>query len=223
MQNLSSGVFALFILTVGLTIWLFFRATHYAKIPMILVLFLTVVQSILGLSTFYLDSKALPPRFVFLIMPSFIMIVIALLLPSLKKFIDSMSLERLTILHTIRIPVEIVLYYLFLASLIPKSMTFEGTNFDILSGISAPVIFYLVFKMKVLPQKLLLFWNFACLGLLINIVGTAILSAQTPFQMFAFEQPNVGVAYFPFLLLPSIIVPIVLFSHLVAIRKLWNA
>jgi hypothetical protein len=66
----------------------------------------------------------------------------------------------------------------------------------------------------------LLAWNFLCLGLLINIVFTALLSAPFPFQRFAFDQPNIALAYFPFTWLPCWIVPLVLLSHLVSIRKL---
>tara|TARA_R110002096_G_scaffold209585_1_gene396758 strand:- start:1620 stop:1829 length:210 start_codon:yes stop_codon:yes gene_type:complete len=48
----------------------------------------------------------------------------------------------------------------------------------------------------------------------------AALSAQTPFQQLAFDQPNIGVTYFPFVWIPAVIVPIILFSHLVSIRQL---
>jgi hypothetical protein len=63
-------------------------------------------------------------------------------------------------------------------------------------------------------------WNFICLGLLLNIVINAILAAPFPFQQFAFDQPNRGVLYFPFIWLPGFIVPAVLLSHLVNIRQL---
>jgi len=46
------------------------------------------------------------------------------------------------------------------------------------------------------------------------------LSAPSPIQKIAFEQPNIAILYFPFCWLPTFIVPIVLFSHLVAVRKL---
>jgi hypothetical protein len=65
-----------------------------------------------------------------------------------------------------------------------------------------------------------LVWNFICLGLLFNIVVHAVLSAPLPFQQLAFDQPNVAILYFPYVWLPAFIVPVVLLSHLVAIRKL---
>lgn len=63
-------------------------------------------------------------------------------------------------------------------------------------------------------------WNFLGLALLIVIVVLAVLSAKTPLQQFAFDRPNIAVAYFPFNWLPSVVVPIVLLSHLAALRQL---
>ncbi|HQW96450.1 MAG TPA: hypothetical protein PLU58_11640, partial [Saprospiraceae bacterium] len=62
--------------------------------------------------------------------------------------------------------------------------------------------------------------NILCSGLLLNVVVIALLSAQTPFQKLAFDQPNIGVTFFPFVWLPSVVVPIVLIGHLAAIRQL---
>ncbi|MDZ7899625.1 MAG: hypothetical protein U5N85_16590 [Arcicella sp.] len=71
-----------------------------------------------------------------------------------------------------------------------------------------------------MSKKTLLAWNVICLILLLNIVINAAPSAPLPIQQFAFDQPNIAILYFPFNLLPSVVVPLVLFSHLVAIRRL---
>ena len=69
---------------------------------------------------------------------------------------------------------------------------------------------------------MLLVWNVCCLLILGVTVSVAIMSMPTPFQQFGFDQPTVAVFYFPFVWLPGIVVPVVYFSHLVAIRKLWR-
>jgi hypothetical protein len=99
-------------------------------------------------------------------------------------------------------------------------MTFGGYNFDIISGVTAPIVYFLYYMKKKISKRFLLFWNFICLGLLANILIIALLSAKTPFQQLAFEQPNIGVTYFPFVWLPAVIVPIVLFSHIASIRQI---
>ena len=137
-----------------------------------------------------------------------------------RNFIDTLNTGQLTLLHTIRIGVEIVLFYLFVAKTIPIEMTFEGRNFDIIAGLTAPLVYYFGYVKKLLSSKLLIAWNICCLVLLINIVITAILSVHTPFQHFGFDQPNIAVAHFPFCWLPGIVVPLVLFSHLATLRQL---
>lgn len=99
-------------------------------------------------------------------------------------------------------------------------MTFEGRNLDILSGLTAPVIAWLAFRGSKINRPLLVAWNLLALGLLLNILINAILALETPFQQFAFDQPNRGVLYFPFIWLPAIIVPIVFVSHAVSLREL---
>ncbi|GAA4278373.1 hypothetical protein GCM10022259_30980 [Aquimarina mytili] len=184
------------------------------------VLIWAIAVGVLGLSGFYQKIDTFPPRFVFLIGPGFVVVLLLFLTKRGRQFMDSLNLKWLTILHVVRVPVEIVLHAVFLSGLIPVYMTFEGYNFDIISGITAPLVYYWVFKKKKLGNRFLLFWNFVCLALLINILTIAILSAQTPFQQLAFDQPNIGVTYFPFVWLPAVIVPIVLLSQLAAIRKL---
>jgi hypothetical protein len=220
MENISIFTIILFLVTSACTIWFFYRAANNSLTVLGILLSWAVIQCAISLTGFYQNWDATPPRFMFLVAPWIILIGVLFSLKKGHLFIDNLKIEWLTILHIVRIPVEITLYIILLAKLIPQSMTFEGRNWDILSGISAPIIYYLVFKIKKASSKVLLVWNFVCLALLLNIVTIAILSAKTPFQQFAFEQPNVGVTYFPFVLLPSLIVPLVFFSHLVAIRQL---
>ena len=103
--------------------------------------------------------------------------------------------------------------------MIPELMTFEGRNFDIIAGVSAPVIGILFWKNKI-SKKILLFWNFAALSLVLFILFNAILSAELPFQQFGFNQPNRAILFFPFILLPATIVPIVIHTHILDIIKL---
>lgn len=136
-----------------------------------------------------------------------------------RAFVDRLNLADLTIYHVIRVPVEICLLFLFLHKAIPEAMTFEGRNFDILSGISAPLIWYFTFKARKLNYRVLLAWNIICALLLINVVSNALLSLPDRFEQFGYETANVGLGYFPFLLLPAFLVPLTLFSNFAGIRK----
>ena len=115
---------------------------------------------------------------------------------------------------------EIVLFWLFMYKTIPVELTFEGRNFDIISGVTAPIVYYFGFIKQTLSKKLIISWNIICIGFLFNVVLNSILSSPLLFQKFEFNQPNIAVLNFPFVFLPSLIVPIILFSHFVVIRRL---
>ncbi|SHG28701.1 hypothetical protein [Flagellimonas flava] len=219
MAEISTSIEILFMVTTLVTLWCFYQA-HKSGRQLVGIFIWMAVVGVLGYLGFYRVQNAIPPRFVFLLLPGILFVIVHFFLTKNNIVGNGHNLKWLTLVHTIRVPVEIVLYYVFIAGFIPDLMTFEGYNYDILSGISAPIIYYAVFVKKWIGKKGLLLWNFICLGLLVNILTIAFLSAETPIQQLAFDQPNVGVAYFPFVWLPAVIVPIVLYSHLESIKIL---
>lgn len=207
------------ILTTVLVLWFFYKASGNWKLILGIVLWMLIV-AILGITGFYQDTESKPPRFFFLLGPVVIFVGLSFATEAGRSFAKGLDEKWLTLLHAIRIPVEILLYYVYVDGLIPELMTYSGYNFDILSGLTAPIVYYLVFHKNRGRKNLLLVWNVLCLVLLLIILTIAVLSAQTPIQMLAFDQPNVGVTYFPFVWLPAVIVPIVLYSHLTMIGRL---
>ncbi len=124
-------------------------------------------------------------------------------------------------IHIVRIPVEIVLFQLYLAGNIPILMTYKRWNFDIFFGLSALVLFVLLFFIgfsKIV--RLLKIWSVAGIFSLASVVFMAMLSSPIPIQQFAFEQPNTALLYFPYVLLPSLIVPIVFLSHFLLLNNM---
>ena len=226
---LPSYVSIVFVLTTLLAIGFLVsavRSTKREKLPQRLIIFLTpfwlLVTAFLALAGFYQKFDAFPPRiFVFGALPALTLLTAGVFVYR-GDFLDRLSLRILTLLHIVRVPVELVLLWLFQANLVPREMTFEGWNYDILSGISAPLIYWLAFRGKLPNRSLLLVWNVVALLLLINIVTIAVLSFKSPIQRIALEQPNVAVAHFPFIWLPAIVVPIVFFAHLASVVKLFS-
>ena len=220
MDTLPSPIGITFVLTTILSVILFFRAAHKSKLVLIILLAWMTLQGLIGQTDYLKQTEAMPPHLALMVLPVIILILALFILPGGKRFIDSLDLKMLTILHIVRIPVELVLYWLFLHQVAPQIMTFEGRNLDIICGLTAPVVYYFYFIKKQMNSNFLILWNIICLGLLFNIVGIAILSAPFPFQQFGLEQPNIAVLYFPFSWLPTIVVPLVLLSHLASIRQL---
>ena len=220
MENLPVYIHLIFILATGLTFFIVYKSTNGSQRAVWLICAWLAIHSMLSLYGFYKNTSQMPPRFLLLLIPPLLLIIVLFATPSGRKVLDSFNTRYLTLLHIVRIPVEVILLLFSIHKVVPELMTFEGRNFDIFAGLTAPLIYYYGFVKKRLGVKTLLFWNFICLILLFNIVIHAILSAPFPFQQFAFGQPNIAVFYFPFVWLPGFIVPVVFFAHLVTIRKL---
>ena len=189
---------------------------------MVVIAIWIALQVLISLTGFYTNFKAMPPRFSLLLLPPLLSLVYTISTKKGSAFLRSFDLKILTIFHIIRIPVELVLYWLFLHKAIPDLMTFEGRNFDIVSGLTAPLVYYFAFIKKRVGRTALILWNIICLLLVINVVVTSILSFPTSFQQLAFDQPNIGILYAPFILLPSFLVPMVILSHASSIKQLLN-
>jgi len=220
MENLPFYISGGFIATTLLTVFFIYRASNCSTGVIVVAAAWLLLQGGLALTGFYQVSSGLPPRFSLLLVPPVLLIAGLFALKRGRDFLDGFDSGRLTLLHVVRLPVELTLYALYLYRYVPTMMTFEGGNLDILSGLSAPFIFYFGYAKPILSRKCLLAWNIFCLLLLVNIVGRAVLSAPFTFQRFGFGQPNVALFYFPFSWLPGFVVPVVLLAQLINIRKI---
>jgi hypothetical protein len=225
-DSLPWYVTVVFVLTTLLTIgFLFhsFRDLRTSRLARGLITFAIpfwlILTAFLAIGGFYSHFEYLPPRVaVFGVLPA--LLFIAAFFAFFRPFIKRLSLRTLTLVHVVRMPVEVVLFWLFQSGLVPRVMTFEGRNLDILSGISAPLIYFVTFRRTGQNNTLLLAWNALAVISLINIVVTAITSFPSPIQRIGVDQANVGLSEFPFIWLPTIIVPTVLFAHVAVLWRL---
>lgn len=227
MPALALHIPLVFVATTVMTGWFFWKAIRgsgffvtqqRAPIFVLLSVLWLATQATLSLNGFYQDTRSLPPKFLLAPVPPVLFLVV--LFFASRQFLERLSAEWLTYLHVIRIPVELVLLWLYYAGTIPREMTFEGRNFDVLIGITAPFMAYFGYTQVRLTKPILLIWNVIGLLFLGNVVLHGILALPSPFQVYAFQQPNIAVLNFPFIWLPSYIVPLVLMAHVVSIRQL---
>ena len=171
----------------------------------------TVYIGLLSLSGFLKHTEGFSPRVLLVIVPMILYVIYFYR----KLNVDKIKINYLIAIHTLRLPVELTLYQLYMDGKVPILMTYKGWNFDILTGLLAFLILFISLKSKGgISLSLLKVWNVFGLVFLGIILVIAVLSLPSPIQQLAFEQPNVAVLEFPFTYLPAIVVPLVLLSHL---------
>lgn len=220
MENLPFYIPLAFVITTMLTFFFIAKAFRFSKIIMAVLLTWLMAQYLIAATGFYTHTSTLPPRFLLALLPPLAAIVLLFTTTKGREIIDNAATGTLVLLHSIRVPVELILLMLFIHKTLPGIVTFEGRNFDIAAGITAPLVYYFGFVTKKIKPGLIIAWNILCLLLLANVVITAILSAPFPFQQFAFHQPAIAILYAPYAWLPSFIVPVVLFAHLAILRRM---
>ena len=222
MENIPTFIALAFGAITLLTLFMLLKAARWSRVVVIATLAWTIILSAISLTGIFTETSGMPPRFAPVIAVPLLTITALFATPQGRAFISGLDQGLLVLLNTIRIPVELVLYGLFIHGAVPELMTFTGRNWDILSGITTPFIWWFGYRKRALPRAVLIGWNVVCLALLFNIVINAILAAPFDFQQQTFDQPNTAIFYFPYVLLPGVVVPIVLFSHLVLLRSLVN-
>lgn len=162
--------------------------------------------------------NTVPPVALLPVVATTICTVVLAMSPIGERF-ARLPLAGLVIYQAFRIPVEYLLHRLFLEGVIPVQMTFDGRNFDIVSGLTGLLLGLWLLKRPV-PTLVVTLWNCLGLALLANIVEVAVLSAPVPFRTFLNEPANRLPGLFPYVWLPTFLVQAALFGHLIVFRAL---
>jgi hypothetical protein len=173
----------------------------------------------LAQSGFLLNFQTLPPRLMAVVLPPLLALIVLSRSAGLRQLLLLTPPAWLLGLQSFRIVVEVGLWWLLLAGAAPVQMTFEGRNFDILTGATA--VLGLLLGLHRGPRWALALWNGAGLVVLANIVAIAILSTPSPFRVFLNEPANTFVGQFPFVWLPGLLVPLAYWLHVFSLQQLW--
>lgn len=167
------------------------------------------------------DFSSRPPRILMVILPVLVGSFIIAFHPATRDFLRRVPPVLLVGAQAFRIIVELLLDALFKAGLIHATMTWHGRNFDILTGLTAPIIALLIIRLAPrFSKSLAVIWNLAGLALLLNVAVPAILSTPSPFQVFHPNPPFILITQAPFVWLAAFFVPLALVLHLLSLRQL---
>lgn len=224
MDNLPFYIPLFFWIAIAVALYFFYRASGHSRGFLLLAVAWITFQAVVSATGFYAEPGK-PLRFPFLLMPPVVLGLIYSYTPKGTKFFLSLDIRWLTLLQSIRLLVEPVLYWLALYHLVPKIMTFEGKNFDIVTGLTMPIIYYFGFVRRTLPTWVMMLWNWMGIALLTVVVSIGVTSALHAGQTLSSANPGAGrlplaIQQFPWALLPGFLVPTAFFAHVGSLRLL---
>lgn len=200
-----------------------FTKTRHKKImigtTVVIVLWIGLL-TVLSSKGFFADFSKLPPRPALVLLLPLPVVLLFAFSKTGTQILRSVPPHWLVLFQTFRVFVELLLLLAFLKNILPVQMTFEGRNFDVLTGLLALPAAYFIRK-RISSSAIIIAFNIIGLLLLINILIIAVLSMPAPIRYFMNEPSNTLVAQFPFILLPGVLVPIAYSFHIFSLRQLY--
>jgi hypothetical protein len=177
-----------------------------------------VFAAALGVSGMLANATLRPPAILYVFIPTFTLV--AFLARSRVGGVVASSIPVAVLMgaESLRIIVELFLERLWHAGQLPRMLTFHGANFDILIGLSAPVVAVL-YARHAIGARVALIWNIVGIASLANVVVRNVLISPA-IHLISTEVPNTAIGTFPYSFIPALIVPLAMVLHVLAIRSL---
>lgn len=134
-----------------------------------------------------------------------------------KRMAKAIPIAALVGFQAFRLPLELVLHDWFVQGTIPETMTWSGSNWDVVSGVVALVAAPFAARHKFAAVLA----NLIGFALLLNVMRVAVLSAPVPFGWHV-DPPLQLAFHLPYALIGPVCVGGALFGHLVLSRALAN-
>jgi hypothetical protein len=135
-----------------------------------------------------------------------------------RKIGDGLPLAALVAFQAFRLPLELVMHRAATEGTMPNQMTYTGLNFDIASGITAIIAATLIAR-GIAPKVVAVAWS-ALSSVLLAVVLSIAIASLPVFAKFGPDRVMTWVVWFPFVLLPGVLVPAALFGQIVVWRKI---
>jgi hypothetical protein len=166
---------------------------------------------------FFMDFASIPPKVFFANAPTMAVMLVLAFNRNVQRIANAIAPHWLVGLQVFRVPIEIVLWQLALQGRIATMMSFEGQNFDIITGVTAPLVAWMAIRSG--NSRVVKAWNVLGLLLLANVAVRGMLSAPSRFQVIHTDPPNTIIGTFPYIWLPCIAVAAAAFLHIVSLRQ----
>lgn len=183
-----------------------------------------LVLSALAAETGFLASLSQSPAIMLYLGGSNLIVLTLALSPVGARLAQSVPIHWLVLFQGFRLPLELVLHAWYEQGSLPVQMTYQGANFDIVTGILALAIGPLMPRLNSQAR----YWATAAftlvgLGLLFNVGQIAVRSTPSPLRTFLNDPPVLLAFHAPFTWIVPVCVSGALFGHVVAIRWLMRS
>jgi hypothetical protein len=109
--------------------------------------------ALLAHQEFFRDWGSLPPKLLLAPGVPMLLLIGLLFTKGFTRFVQGIPRVWAVQLQVFRVVVEFILWRLFLQGKIPEQMTFEGLNFDIITGLTALPVAYFCFRKQSLSPN----------------------------------------------------------------------
>lgn len=220
----TASVVAFSLILSGILLMLFFGVARSSRLTPALInhrIFFTALATVIWLGAFTVIIKsgvvtAQPmPRLLILFAAVNVVSITIALSPLGGWLASGLTPGLLVFFHSFRLPLEVILHQWAKEGTIPVSMTWSGSNFDIIAGILALLIAPFATRFRGLA------WTFNVVGLLllINVIRVAILSSPLPFA-WPVDPPLLLAMQLPYALIAPVCVGGALAAHIILFRAL---
>lgn len=162
-----------------------------------------------------------PPKFaLFFIVPSFLFTALFLIISTKKSWIAAIPIHWILLFQSVRIIVETLFLFSVSAGILNEEVTFDGYNFDMIIGLTAPFVALAYYK-KWVVERFVIAWN--CIGILVlaSVIFVFMSSIYNP-QLFGATEvllPTAAAKY-PYVLVAGFLMPVAVFLHFLSIVQL---
>ncbi|WP_420603566.1 hypothetical protein [Flagellimonas sp.] len=170
-------------------------------------------------NTGFYYNLSLPPRIpLFMVFPVLLFIVLFLFRNRNHSIIAAIPIALPVAVQSFRAVIEVLFYFTFLSGVLPIQVTFEGANYDVLIGLSAIAIAIYASRPNA-SSKVLIAWNI--IGILVVLFAAFIFITSFYFPAI-WGNTGIPIAFnqFPYLLLPTFLMPFAVFLHVLSIIQL---
>lgn len=167
-------------------------------------------------------SFSLPPRFPLCVFLPLLLTAVFILVRNRKSALyQVIPKSGVLYFQSFRVLVEWVILFTYFEGVFPVETTFEGYNFEIVTGLLAPVVAFGVYRKRWFSEKWALYFNYAGLVTLAIIIFIVMSSLYYP-QFWGDTEPRIKAAFseVPYLFLPGFLAPMAIFAHIFSIIQI---